>query len=294
MHAATCDSPLVSVILPTFNRASMLPESIASVLNQTERNLELIVVDDGSSDTTGEVISRFARQDDRITHVRQNNLGLPKSLNNGFRIARGEFFTWTSDDNRYFPEALVIMSGYLRGHSEVGLVYAEMLWRTSDGLLHLPAPDPNDFWRQNTFGGAFLYRRSVARDVGEYDPSLTMVEDYDFFLRTSYRTIVHHLPYVVYEFRKHSGSLTSSRAIDQIVALEKLVRRHQQFGKAKPWQISRLAATVARSYRSTGRYKDALRLAWLAWRLWPFAFQSYRSLGLALSYGVLRPQTDNR
>src|SRR5213593_58548 len=95
VQRASEDSPLISVVLPTFNRASLLPASMESVLHQTERSLELIVVDDGSSDSTGEIVSRYARQDNRVTYVRQANLGLPRALNNGFRLARGQFFTWT-------------------------------------------------------------------------------------------------------------------------------------------------------------------------------------------------------
>ncbi len=129
LRTASLESPLISVVLPTLNRAALLPESIESVLKQTERNLELIVVDDGSSDSTGEIIERYAQQDRRITWIRQQNLGLPKGLNNGFRLARGEFFTWTSDDNRYFPDACSIMSRALLADPEVGFVFADMVRR---------------------------------------------------------------------------------------------------------------------------------------------------------------------
>ena len=93
-------------------------------MSQTEPNLELIIVDDGSTDSSGETICHYAKRDDRITHVRQQNLGLPKALNNGFRLARGEYFTWTSDDNRYFADALAVMSRHLRDDPEIGLVHA--------------------------------------------------------------------------------------------------------------------------------------------------------------------------
>ena len=129
LRTASLESPLISVVLPTLNRAALLPESIESVLNQTEHNLELIVVDDGSSDSTGEIIERYAQHDRRITWIRQQNLGLPKGLNNGFRLARGEFFTWTSDDNRYFADACSIMSRALLANPEVGFVFADMVRR---------------------------------------------------------------------------------------------------------------------------------------------------------------------
>jgi glycosyltransferase involved in cell wall biosynthesis len=282
LQSSTCKSPLVSVVLPTFNRAAMLAESIESVLNQTERRLELIIVDDGSSDSTAEVIARYAEQDERITCVRQQNLRLPRALNNGFRLAHGEFFTWTSDDNRYLPDALAVMSGYLLENPEVGFTYAELLIRKPEGLVHLPFADPEDYWCQNTFGGAFMYRRSVAELAGEYDPELAMVEDYDYFLRLSYHTIVRHLPYVVYEHREHPGSLTNLGRREQYLALERMLGRHVRLRKAKCWQLSRLAATVARTSRMIGQPRDAARLAMLSWRLWPFNLRSYRALLLSL------------
>jgi len=279
---ATCESPLISVVLPTFNRHAMLPDSIESVLSQTEPNLELIIVDDGSTDSSGETICHYAKRDDRITHVRQQNLGLPKALNNGFRLARGEYFTWTSDDNRYFADALAVMSRHLRDDPEIGLVHAELLVRMPEGLVHMPFRAPEDFWSQNTFGGAFMYRRSVAEIVGEYDPELKMVEDYDYFLRISYHAIVRHLPYVVYEHREHAGSLTNLGRMEQYLALERMLRRHVGLRKAKRWQLSRLAATVARSCRIIGKPRDAARLAVLSWRLWPFNLRSYWTLLLSL------------
>ena len=87
-------------------------------------------------------------------------------------------------------------------------------------MIHVPVTDPNDFWSGNTFGAAFMYRREVAERVGDYDPDLALVEDYDFFLRLSYCATVHHLPDVVYEYLDHGDSLTHVRSEHQIRALE--------------------------------------------------------------------------
>jgi glycosyltransferase involved in cell wall biosynthesis len=276
------------VVLPTFNRASLLPQSIESVLNQTENNLELIVVDDGSSDGTPEIVGRYAGKDRRITFLRQQNLGLPRALNNGFRLARGQFYTWTSDDNRYLPDAFAIMSRCLRDHPEVGLVCAKMLLRTKEGLVHFPMGAPEEFWRENTFGAAFMYRSSLAAEVGTYDPALTMVEDYDFFLRASYHLPVRHLPYIVYEFLDHGDSLSTARRPEQFMGLEQLLRRHMALGRAKRWQLSHLAATVSGAYRTSGKPKDAVRLALLSWRLWPLNWRSYRSIFWSLAVRIFR------
>jgi glycosyltransferase involved in cell wall biosynthesis len=92
--------PLVSIVMPVWNGQKYLSESILSVLNQTYPNIELILVDDASSDSTPEIISKFSKVDSRIrVFTNENNLKLPGSLNVGFRESLGEWLTWTSDDN---------------------------------------------------------------------------------------------------------------------------------------------------------------------------------------------------
>ncbi len=294
VHQATCEPPLISVVLPTYNRAAMLPESVESVLSQTERSLELIIVDDGSSDSTPILAKDYATRDNRVTYLRQQNQRLPRALNNGFAVARGRFFTWTSDDNRYRPEALATMGRYLQDHDDVGLVYAEMCWLTPQGPLYRPFPHPGRYWHENTFGGAFLYRRTVAEAVGGYAPDLEMVEDYDFFLRLTYHAKVHHLAETLYEFRLHGESLTSVRNEDQIRALEKMLLRHIEYSRAKPSQLSQLAATLARIYRNSGRTHDSMRLARLAWRLWPLGLRANRALVLSLAKRLFPNRPSNK
>ncbi len=100
MSERPADQALVSIVLPTYKRAHVLPSAIRSVLNQTYTNLELIVVDDNSPDDTRDVVASFG--DPRIRYVRNEpNLKLPRALNRGFSLARGEYLTWTSDDNLY-------------------------------------------------------------------------------------------------------------------------------------------------------------------------------------------------
>lgn len=276
-EVASCPHPLISVVLPTFNRAPMLTTSIESVLSQTEANFELIVVDDGSTDDTLNAARKHARSDNRITVVRQSNRRLPRALNTGFRIARGEFFTWTSDDNRYRPEAFAVLSQYLHGRPDVGLVFAEMFRRGPTGLKHTPVRRPLRLWENNKFGGVFMYRRSVAAAAGEYDPDLELVEDYDYLLRLTYHASVCHLPDVLYEYLDHDESLTARRLNAQYGAMERMLYKHVQMGLARRSDLSRLAACVSRSYQRLGLQKDAIRLARLSWSLWPFNLVNYKN-----------------
>jgi glycosyltransferase involved in cell wall biosynthesis len=111
----------VSVVLPVYNHASMLPESIQSVLSQTHRDLELIVVNDGSSDGVEAVLDRFA-DDPRVVVLTQPNQQLPSALNNGFAVATGEYFTWTSADNAMLPHQLEVLVRHLEARPEQAMV----------------------------------------------------------------------------------------------------------------------------------------------------------------------------
>ena len=97
--------PKISIVLPCYNGAKMLGNAIESIINQTLQNWELIIVNDCSTDNTLQVAQSFAEKDNRIKVItNEYNSKLPASLNNGFRQAQGEYWTWTSDDNLLLPE----------------------------------------------------------------------------------------------------------------------------------------------------------------------------------------------
>ena len=94
-----CVKGLVSIVLPVYNGEEYLEKSIESVLRQTYENFEFIIVNDGSTDHTKEIVDKYALIDNRIRVIHKQNEKLPKTLSRGFSEARGEFFTWTSADN---------------------------------------------------------------------------------------------------------------------------------------------------------------------------------------------------
>src|SRR4051794_6743497 len=105
---------LASIVLPTYNGSKYLASAIESCLAQTYRNFELILVDDCSKDATPEIIANYAARDSRVRSIRhETNQHLPGGLNTGHKAARGEFLTWTSDDNLLRPDFLAEMVGFL-------------------------------------------------------------------------------------------------------------------------------------------------------------------------------------
>ncbi len=225
---------LVSVILPTFNGERFLAAAIDSILAQSYRQLELIVIDDGSTDSTSDILARYAAADPRLRLIRQLNRGLPAALNAGYALARGQFLTWTSDDNLLGSEFLAQMVEALRRDPRAEMIYADyelideqgapshnslfcerLQHPPGSGRLHLPRDvSMLNLVNGNYIGSAFLYRDRARLLIGDYNPRHTTCEDYDFFLRVNERLTLRHAGLTdtgIYRYREHGASLSARR-----------------------------------------------------------------------------------
>jgi hypothetical protein len=225
------DSPvLVSIVLPTHNGSKYLRQSIDSCLVQSHRNLELIVVDDGSTEDIRAIVAEFT--DERIRFVRHpRNKGLPAALNTGFQAAAGNYLTWTSDDNYYAPGAIAQLVRFLQRHPQVDFVYSSMFIvddseRTAPRIRR--ALPPSDLKHQNSVGACFLYTRQVYAAVGQYDSGAILVEDYDYWVRVSKRFRMQRLLDPLYYYRYHAQSLTSKHGADDVARRFDLVRQQNE------------------------------------------------------------------
>lgn len=207
--------PAVSIVLPTYNRAHVLPLAIRSVLDQDFRDLELIIVNDNASDNTEEVVKSF--DDPRIRYYRNDpNLRLPRTLNRGFSLARGQYLTWTSDDNMFAPAAIGTMVKVLES-GEADFVftdYEEFAETDPDGRpligRSVKLPDHPDMAKGNSIGACFMYTREVYEQIGDYDPELFLNEDYDYWMRIARQFRLQHIPQSLYYFRRNEESLYCS------------------------------------------------------------------------------------
>lgn len=208
--------PLVSIVLPTHNGSRYIREAIDSCLVQTYGEWELVVVDDGSTDNTAQIVQGYVERDKRIRLLgHAKNRYLPAAVNTGFRDARGAYFTWIADDNMYRPEALQEMVGHLEEHPEVGIVYTDATLIDEGGrVIRLrPAGDWDRLMIDpNPIGWCFLLRRSVWETVGEYDEGAFLAEDYDFWLRASRQFKFAVLHRDLFLYRQQPGSLTETRS----------------------------------------------------------------------------------
>ncbi|MDE6947613.1 MAG: glycosyltransferase family 2 protein, partial [Anaeroplasmataceae bacterium] len=223
-----CKKDLVSVVLPVYNGGDLLKESIESVLRQSYENFEFIIVDDGSTDNTAEIIDYYAKMDNRIRAIHKENEKLPKTLSRGFKEARGEFFTWTSADNIMETDFLKKLVGELKKYPELGMVYANIklidakgeFITTNQWYANPKRPEqvmfPKCILRLNTYadnyiGAAFMYRASVARVIGDYSANRYCIEDYDYWMRINNIFQLRHSDFneAIYRYRFHSDSLTA-------------------------------------------------------------------------------------
>ena len=210
------NKPLVSVVLPTYNGSKWLSGSIESILTQTYKNLELIIVDDASTDSSEEIIRKYCRKDPRVKSIRHKiNKKIPQSLNDGFAVAKGDFFTWTSDDNWYEATAIEEMVNILYS-SEYDMVTAEFNIYNNDEFIEVIKTDcsVDSLSNRNSIGACFLYTQKIAEKVGEYDSNKFLVEDYDYWLRILINGKIAHLNKTLYNYRLHSCSLTSTKQND--------------------------------------------------------------------------------
>lgn len=163
--------------------------SIDSILSQTYNNWELLIIDDGSTDCTAAIAQDYILKDSRVHYYKNpENMRLPKTLNRGFSLAKGDFLTWTSDDNYYYPTALETMHNALvQQGKDFAFASCDVINGDGDIVECITVSDAakKSIVGTNPVGACFLYSRKVYETVGEYDPEMTLVEDFDYWQRSS-------------------------------------------------------------------------------------------------------------
>lgn len=202
---------MISIILPVYNGERYLSQAIEGILNQTYSDWELIIVNDCSTDSTSSIIEEYLK-DKRIRVIENKlNLKLPKSLNRGFQASRGEYLTWTSDDNIYNDTALETLLRTLQDAKDTALVYSDMYYIDEEGSILEREIDRYDIWQGNCVGACFLYRREIFEKLGGYDENLYLVEDYEYWLRIAKYYKMKFINRKLYYYRVHEQSLSTSK-----------------------------------------------------------------------------------
>jgi len=209
---------LVSIIIPNYNNAEFLESSVSSALSQDYKNIEVIVVDDGSSDDSVKILESFGT---KIRLFQQPNLGAAAARNSGIKISKGDYLAFLDSDDNWRPSKITLQMKKMNS-SHCGLVYCalqELFLNGSHGLIHNPKFEGNCYKffkkypsRAIIVGGCStaLIRKSILTDSLFFDESFDGVgEDLDFFRRVSRITKVGYVPEVLVSYRRHGASLSA-------------------------------------------------------------------------------------
>lgn len=230
----------ISVVVPTYNRADLISETIESILNQTYKYFELIIVDDGSTDNTEEVIRKF--KDSRIKYIKTDNWGGPaRPRNIGIKKAKGEYIAFCDDDDIWLPEKLEKQIRVFQISNETAMLYTRFKTIEGDVISNKIFPENGKYKSGNIFKSIYLrnliacsgvmVKRSVLDQVGLFntDPNLIAIEDADLWLRIALKHIIKctdDLPLLIYRIQSQSISQGFIQRAKRSIILRKRYKKY--------------------------------------------------------------------
>jgi glycosyltransferase involved in cell wall biosynthesis len=217
--------PKVSVIMSVYNGATYLQEAIDSILNQTFKDFEFIIINDCSTDRTEEILLDYASQDDRIVLINnEQNLGLTRSLNKGLSIAKGELIARQDADDISLPDRLEQQVAYLDSNPETVFISTGVQGIDATGKetwVYTPTQDEISLrwhllFRNPIRHSTVMWRNEpIAQQVGGYDPAFIYSQDYDLWVRIAEKFTIQTLPLILVKLRWHKNSITLTKLNQQ-------------------------------------------------------------------------------
>lgn len=214
--------PQISVLMTAYNAQDYIAEAIESILQQTFQDFEFIIVNDGSTDDTANIIQHYAQQDSRIRFINNSlNRGLIAVLNQGLELCRGEYIARMDADDISTPERFAKQIQYLQQHPEVGILSGWLQYfphnHTSTIAHHKEIVRYSDVLRGWCINhGTVMMRKSLIDEYKlRYNPDFPHSEDYELWSRAIRYTQIHNLPEVIYLYRKHGNSVCDTHREQQ-------------------------------------------------------------------------------
>lgn len=229
------ETPIVSVVMAVHNVGGYLEEAVDSILAQTLRDFEFIIVDDGSSDGSGAWLEEKALEDARIRLVRQENAGLTPSLNRGVALARGEFIARMDGDDIADPERLGRQVEFLRSRPDVVCCGTFVIYVDHKGrpLFRRKLPCSHEEIERCHLGdwGGFIVhptamvRKRALEEARGYDESFLKTQDYDLWMRLARIGKLANIPEYLLKYRYHSAGITQAKAGEQQLFRRQVLER---------------------------------------------------------------------
>ena len=205
--------PKISVIVPTYNREDMIGGCIEAILTQTMSDFEVIVVNDGSTDNTKEIVEKY--HDPRLLFFEKENGGQASARNLGINKSKGKYISLCDDDDRPYPDHLMVLNNILDNQEDVGLVYSDAIWIYKDKSRGPEVKYSQDFDKKSLENYNYIipqtvmFRNSCLKNTDLFNESPGFrngLEDWEFFLRLSDNYVFSHIKKVTTEYTVHGGN----------------------------------------------------------------------------------------
>ncbi|WP_271411679.1 glycosyltransferase [Pseudomonas sp. Q1-7] len=294
LNVASPTGPLVSLVVPAYNAELYVEETIESLLAQSYKNVEIIVINDGSTDATEYVLSKFSG---KCVIINQDNCGQAASLNKGWQLSRGELVGYLSADDTLESTAVEQLVAQFAIHKRAIFLYPDyfLMDGSSRRLRSVVAPDFD--YRDVVLmgicpvGPGALFKRVVLDSVGGWDPCLRQIPDYDFILRVGLFGEIRRVPGFLAGFRVHNESQTFAASDERKTEEYKYVLRKYFERNDVPWEIyserpraeANARILMARLHLRARRLAAALRCLREAMGLNVTSVFSFRSVRLLLN-----------
>ena len=289
----TGDQPIstlpVSVIIPTHNRARLLPRAARSVLNQTFRELELIVVDDASSDDTRQVVA--ALDDPRVRYIRHDrNRGAPEARNTGIEAARGKYIAFQDSDDEWLPEKLEKQMAVFKPGSDADVVYCSMLLEQAGSTITIPGAGitvlQGDVLPQLLAGNfvstqTLLLRRECLEKVGGFDTRLPRFQDWELVIRLAETYRFQFVNETLVRAYETPGNISSNNAAGAR-AMEIILEKHRRIFNRHPAARARHLFFLGNIACLEGSIRDGRAYLFNAVKLRPWRWKTWSALALTL------------
>lgn len=298
---------LVSVVVPTYNRAEMIGDALESIYHQDYRPIEVVVVDDGSTDDTEKTVAawkdRHCQDSFDLRYLRQKNQGGNPARNYGISVAKGDFVAFLDSDDEWLSEKLSEQISVFKANPNTGAVYC--------GVRHINAatgeitePAGRQYPSGKIFDqiiirdvtsptSAYMIRREVFERVGDFDVTLQARQDWDMWIRIASKYRIDCVPKALVNYREHPGERTASDPTKEMKAYSRIMEKYQDLREAQSWTVRRAAESAY--YKRMGRVSFHQRISWLkavgylskALITWPFDFDTWAALlGVIIPRGV--------
>jgi glycosyltransferase involved in cell wall biosynthesis len=264
--------PYFTIVIPAWNRALLLPETIGSIQSQTFGNWECIVVDDGSTDNTADIVRAIEAADSRIRYIYQENAERSAARNRGADNARGLYLLFLDSDDSYTPEHLEVLYNFLREKQEpVAMVFTNLMYNTDKGLIEGDVPEMvkglefNYLLRYPITPSRACIHREIFNEF-HFDPQIVIVEDQVLWICIGTKYPVYQLKKSTLHYRIHDGNSVDMGKNPYIPRLRGLKRLffHPDYqeisaripNKMKRFILAECYFNISRHHQIAGRYRE--------------------------------------